>query len=64
MSTTTDGELVRGIEQLLAQPVFFRDVLARFSGSEYRAILRAWSDIRSRLELSRDEAGRYWITPA
>ena len=57
-------ELVRALEQFLKEPVFFRDVLDRFSGSEYRAVLRAWSDVRSRLQLSRDEAGRYWISPS
>jgi hypothetical protein len=59
-----DQDLVRGLEQLLKQPVFFKDVLVRFSGNEYREILRAWSDVRSRLELSRDELGRYWINPS
>ncbi len=64
MRTTAhvDKDLVRSLEQLLKQPVFFKDVLVRFSGKRYREILRAWSDVRSRLELSRDELGRYWIS--
>jgi hypothetical protein len=62
LSTTVNADLVRGIEQLLAEPIFFKDVLARFSANEYRSILRAWSDIRSRLQLSRDESGRYWLS--
>jgi hypothetical protein len=57
-----DEDLVRSLEQLLKQPVFFKDVLVRCSGKRYREILRAWSDVRSRLELSRDELGRYWIS--
>jgi hypothetical protein len=57
-----DQDLVRGLEQLLKEPVFFKDVLVQFSGSQYREILRAWSDLRSRVELSRDELGRYSIS--
>jgi hypothetical protein len=58
-----DEELVQRLERLLKAPVFFRDVLAGLSDNKYRAILCAWSDVRSRFELSRDEAGRYWISP-
>ncbi len=57
-----EEELVSGIERMLREPVFFKDVLVRFSATEYRAILRAWSDVRSKHQLSRDEAGRYWIS--
>ena len=64
MTKTVDAELVRDIEDVLTEPVFFKDILARFSGKEYRSILRAWSDIRSRVPLSRDESGRYWISPS
>jgi hypothetical protein len=61
---TVDAQLVRDIEVALSDPVFFKDVLARFSASDYRSLLQAWSDIRSRITLSRDEAGRYWISPS
>jgi len=64
LTKSVDAELVRDIENVLTQPVFFKDILARFSSKEYRSILRAWSDIRSRVPLSRDESGRYWISPA
>jgi hypothetical protein len=59
-----DKALVRDLEQFLGSPVFFKDVLARFSQNKYRDILRAWSEIRSTFELERDESGRYWIKRA
>ncbi len=59
---TVDAKLVRDIEVALSEPIFFKDVLASFSASDYRSVLQAWSDIRSRIALSRDEAGRYWIS--
>jgi len=61
MSETTDRALVADIERLLRKPVYFRDVLAAVGSHPYRAILRAWSDIRTRHSLSRDEFGRYWL---
>ena len=64
MNTPDHDTLVRAIEDVLTKPVFFKDVLARFSAREYRSILRAWSDIRARVSLSRDESGRYWISPS
>ena len=56
-----DAVLVSKIEGLLRQPVFFRDVLAAARNYPYRAILRAWSEIRTRHSLARDEFGRYWL---
>jgi hypothetical protein len=57
----TDAALVAKIEGLLRQPVFFRDVLAAVRTQPYRAILRAWSEVRTRHALARDEFGRYWL---
>jgi|LNFM01.2.fsa_nt_gb hypothetical protein len=57
----TDAALVREIETLLATPAYFRDVLVLAKDQPYRTILRAWSDVRTRLDLERDELGRYWI---
>jgi hypothetical protein len=56
-----DPALVERIQGMLREPVYFRDVLAAMHGQSYRAILLAWSDIRSSIALERDELGRYWI---
>lgn len=56
-----DAKLVADIERLLAEPAYFRDVLAMAKDKPYRDVLRAWADVRSRLTLDRDELGRYWI---
>jgi len=56
-----DSGLVAQIEALLRQPVFFREVLAAVRNRPYRAVLRAWSEIRTRHALARDEFGRYWL---
>jgi len=61
MSAAVDADLVAKIEDLLRQPVYFRDVLAMVRNQPYRAILRAWSDVRVRHALARDELGRYWL---
>ena len=55
-----DGALVKRIEDCLRQPVYFREILATVRDHPYRAILQAWSDIRTRHHLERDELGRYW----
>lgn len=55
-----DPALVRKIEECLRKPVYFRDILDATREASYRAVLRAWSDIRSRCALERDEHGRYW----
>jgi hypothetical protein len=59
--TGSDADLVAKIEELLRRPVFFRDVLAAARHEPYRAILRAWSEVRTRHALGRDEFGRYWL---
>lgn len=56
-----DARLVSEIERLLAEPAYFRDVLAMARDKPYRDVLRAWADVRNRLALDRDELGRYWI---
>lgn len=55
-----DKELVQSIEQALKTPVYFRDILSSHARWPYRSILRAWSEVREKHELQRDEFGRYW----
>ena len=55
-----DPALVKRIEECLREPVYFRDILDATREENYRAVLLAWSDIRSRHALERDEFGRYW----
>jgi hypothetical protein len=55
-----DPALVQRIEQCLREPIYFRDILDATRDQKYRAILLAWSDIRTRHALERDEYGRYW----
>jgi hypothetical protein len=61
MMPEADAGLVAKIVGLLRQPVFFRDVLVAARDQPYPAILRAWSEIRMRHALARDEFGRYWL---
>jgi hypothetical protein len=61
MMPGADARLVAKIAGLLRQPVFFRDVLVATRDQPYRAILCAWSEIRTRHALARDEFGRYWL---
>ena len=56
-----DKNIVKTIEDVLRKPVFFRDIVAATKDCPYRAVLLAWSDVRSRLTLERDEHGRYWL---
>ena len=61
MSTlAADPKIVKTIENALRKPVLFRDIVDATKDTPYRAMLLAWSDIRSRLTLERDEYGRYW----
>jgi hypothetical protein len=62
MSTAeqADPALVKRIEERLRQPVYFREILDVTRDQKYRAVLLAWSDIRMRHALERDEHGRYW----
>jgi hypothetical protein len=57
----TDPKVIKVIEDALRKPVFFRDIVSATKDCPYRAVLLAWSDVRSRLTLERDELGRYWI---
>jgi hypothetical protein len=59
-SPNTDAKIVRTIEEALTRPVYFRDIIEATKSQSYRAVLCAWSDVRSRLTLERDEFGRYW----
>ena len=56
-----DPKIVKTIEDALRKPVYFRDIVEATKDHRYRAVLLAWSDIRSRLALERDEFGRYWV---
>lgn len=57
--TIGDPALVGRLEALLADWVFFHEVLSACADKPYREVLRAWSDLRERHALTRDEAGRY-----
>lgn len=54
-------EIVRRIEEVLAEPVYFREVLDATASYRYRDVLAAWSEVRTRHALQRDERGRYWL---
>ena len=54
-------DLVRRIEEVLAKPVYFREVLDATAAHRYRDVLAAWSEVRMRHVLQRDERGRYWL---
>lgn len=56
-----DPKIVKTIEDALRKPVLFRDIVEATKGYRYRAVLLAWSDVRSRLTLERDELGRFWV---
>jgi len=60
VSAEVDPQIVVIIEDALRKPVFFRDILDATRGHRYRSVLQAWSDVRMRLTLDRDEQGRYW----
>lgn len=55
------SELVRRIEEVLAEPVYFREVLDATVTHRYRDVLTAWSEVRKRHALQRDERGRYCL---
>jgi hypothetical protein len=59
--TGRSGPLAKEIERCLEEPRFFADILSLFSGTSYRAILEAWSEVRTNRELARDVHGRYWL---
>ena len=62
--TVADQTLVAKIEALLASPVYFKEVLDCGAAFAYRDILVAWSDVRERCALQRDEFGRYFLGEA
>ncbi len=49
------------ITELLKNPVFFWEVIDALKDQSYRAVLVAWSEVRERHALDRDELGRYWL---
>jgi hypothetical protein len=53
--------LVQQIEQVLAEPAYFREVLDATASCRYRDVLTAWSEVRMRHTLQRDERGRYCL---
>jgi len=55
----SEPALVQRIE-CLREPVYFRDILEATRDQKYRTVLFAWSDIRLRHALERDEYGRHW----
>ncbi len=59
MSKDPDAQVVERIENCLRQPVYFRDILDALRDRPYRAILRAWSEVRTQHALERDDFGRY-----
>ncbi len=59
--TTADQTLVAEIERLLASPAYFRQVLDCGADHAYREVLIAWSDVREKHALQRDELGRYFL---
>jgi hypothetical protein len=56
-----EEELVRRLTERLREPAYFSDLLRATRDRPYRAVLLAWSEIRSRHHLERDEHGRYWL---
>lgn len=58
--TAPDPKLIKAIEDCLRKPIFFRDIIEATNNCPYRNVLQAWGDVRTRLNLKRDEHGRYW----
>jgi hypothetical protein len=58
----TDPALVKRIEDCLRQPVYFSEIFEAVRDQNYRAVMLAWSDVRTRKTLERDEYGRFWMT--
>lgn len=61
MSASADSALVAQIETLLKQPLYFSELLDALRARPYREVLKAWSAVRQRHTLDRDERGRYWL---
>jgi hypothetical protein len=59
--SAADAALVAQIEALLKRPVYFSELLDALRARPYREVLKAWSAVRQRHTLDRDEHGRYWL---
>ena len=46
---------------LRARPVFFMDLVRAHREAPYRTLLLAWGRVREAHQLSRDDAGRYFL---
>lgn len=55
-------EVVARVHNALQKPIYFFELLAELEDVPYRAILRAWSDVRETTALERDVHGRYWLS--
>ena len=53
--------LVAQIETLLKRPVYFSELLDALREQSYRDVFKAWSAVRQRHQLDRDERGRYGL---
>jgi hypothetical protein len=53
------SDLVERLEGLLTEWIYFHEVLSALADASYRTVLGAWSDVRERHDLERDEQGRY-----
>jgi hypothetical protein len=49
----------RVMEVIRQKPFFFYDLTRHFADEEYRDLLVAWSEIRSKEKFDRDEDGKY-----
>lgn len=57
-------ELSEEVEQyIIKEPRFFSDIIRNFSKEPYRGLLLAWSIIREKDILKRDDEGHYIIEP-
>lgn len=61
MNAAALSPLAARIEELLAQPTYFYQVIQALSDQTYRKTLVAWGELRENRALDRDELGRYWL---
>ncbi len=57
-------DLIQRIETRLATPAYFREILDVAADQPYRRVLAAWSEVRTRHALQRDDHGRYFLRRA
>ena len=57
--TADTPNLASRLEAILMDWVYFHEVLSALADQPYRAVLRAWSQVRERHDLTRDDQGRY-----